>query len=252
MQSIGSSTRWSLFVPIVFSAILFVLSAIALVYEVAPFSLQNASALARFTTLERGGETRALSTYSQWFLLNDCLEAIAGPVGMAQPSGRRVSMLKNCQSLAEKAANSNPTFALAWYIAAYASAELKQYDLFNFQLAAAQKTAPNEQWLATLRVALAEDNLDRLDTEARAGNDADLKLLVQSRLGVASIASRYVAQTNFRERITLIVETLSNEEQRRFVNYVRAAARRSPVKGQAANEPQRHLDQSVRATQWSR
>jgi len=227
MQSTGSSTRWSLFVPIVFSAILFVLSTIALVYEIAPFSLQNASALARFSTLEKGGETRALSIYSNRFLLNDCLEAIAGPVGMAQPSGRRIAMLKNCQSLAENAASSNPTFALAWYIAAYSSAELKQYELFNYQLAAAQKTAPNEQWLATLRVNLAEDNLSRLSAEARAGNDADLKLLVRSRLGVASIASRYVAQTNFRERITSIVETMSNAEQTRFVNYVRAAARRS-------------------------
>ncbi|VAW20877.1 hypothetical protein MNBD_ALPHA12-1389, partial [hydrothermal vent metagenome] len=155
----------------------------------------------------------------------DCLEAIGGPTDMAQPSARRIKMLKNCQSLAENAANSNPTFALAWYIAADASAELKQYDLFNFQLAAAQKTAPNEQWLATLRVALAEDNLSRLSNEARAGNDNDLKLLVQSRLGVASIAARYVAQPKFRERITLIVETLNNEEQRRFVSFVRAAAR---------------------------
>jgi len=225
MQSTGLSARWSLLVPMIFAAVLFVLSAIALVYEAAPFSLQNASALTRFSTLEKGGETRAFSIYSQRFLLNDCLEAIAGPSGMAQPSERRGKMLKNCQSLAEEAASSNPTFALAWYIAAYASVELKQYKLFDFQLAAAQKTAPNEQWLATLRVSLAEDNLPRLSAEARAGNDADLKLLVQSWLGVASIAARYVAHKDFRERITLIVETMSNEEQRRFVNYVRAAAR---------------------------
>jgi len=220
-------TLTSLPFPLLFSIMLLAVSANALTLEMKPFATNLTSPLQRFSYLEQISGSPALSIYSQRFLLNDCLEAIAGPTGMAQPSERRVAMLKNCQSLAENTASSNPTFALAWYIAAYASVELKQYELFNFQLAAAQKTAPSEQWLATLRVALAEDNLDRLDTEARAGNDADLKLLVQSRLGVASIAARYVAHKDFRERITLIVETMSNAEQRRFVNYVRAAARRS-------------------------
>jgi len=212
--------------PLFFSIILLAASAYALTMEIKPFATNLTSPIQRFSTLEQGSGSPALSIYSQRFLLNDCLEAIAGPTGMAQPSGRRIKMLNNCQSLAEKAAGSNPTFALAWYIAAYSSAELKQYDLFNFQLAAAQKTAPNEQWLATLRVSLAEDNMQRLSAEARAGNDADLKLLVQSRLGVAAIAARYVAHKEFRERITSIVETLGNAEQRRFVNYVRAAARK--------------------------
>jgi len=222
-----AGTLTSLPFPLLFSIMLFAVSAFALTLEMKPFATNLTSPLQRFSYLEQGSGSPALSIYSQRFLLNDCLEAIAGPTGMAQPSGRRDKMLTNCQLMAENAAGSNPTFALAWYIAASASAELKQYELFDFQLAAARKTAPNEQWLATLRVSLAEDNLSRLSTQARAGNDADLKLLVQSRLGVAAIAARYVAQTQFRERITLIVETLSNEEQTRFVNYVRAAARKS-------------------------
>ena len=212
------------FLPILLSAGLIVASSFALVMESAPFKSNLASASERFFNLEQGLARSSLSVLGQRYLLNDCMEAISGPAGMAQPTARRMVMLNECQSLAMDIVADTPGFALAWYIGALASLELGQFDKFNFQLAAAQQTAPNEQWLARLRVELAEKNLEHLTLEVRAGNDADLRLLVQSRLGVASIASRYVAQSNFRERITAIVETLGEEEQRRFVSFVRAAA----------------------------
>jgi len=216
--------KFTAYGTLIFAVILFSMSAMALVYEVRPFSPQYASPTIRFSTLESDNIAPSLSIYSNRLLLNNCLEAIAGPTGMAQPSQRRMAMLKNCQYFAQKSYQSNLTFALAWYIAAYASVELKQYDTFNFQLAAAQKTAPNEQWLTEFRVSLAENNLSRLGPETIKGNERDLKLLVQSKIGVASIARRYVDQTDFRKRISDIVETLSEARQENFINYVRAAA----------------------------
>ena len=211
--------------PLFFSFCLFVASLYAFMLEVAPYSGNLATPKGRFEFLERGSVGQSLSIRGQRLLLSDCLEAMGGVTGMAQPSERRVAMLNECQSFAIKATASTPSFALAWYIGAFASAELKQFSSFNLQLAGAQKTARNEQWLAQLRVNLAENYRDFLNSETLEGNDADLKLLVQSRIGVASIATRYVDKKEFRERITEIVESLSEEEQIRFVAYVRNAAR---------------------------
>ena len=58
---------------------------------------------------------------------------------------------------------------------------------------------------------------------ARATHQRDLALLVQSQRGIATIARRYVAQPDFRERITAIVEALPQADQVRFLANVKEA-----------------------------
>lgn len=230
LQTVSDRFQISWVSPAIFALALLVASTVALTYEIVPFLSQHASPATRFTSLESTNVKSALSIYSHRLLLNDCLEALAGPTGLVQPFERRSQVTNNCHSIAMNTVKTMPTFALAWYVAAFASAELGNYPAFNTQLAVAQKTAPNEQWLAELRVRLAEANLDHLSPEALEGENRDLLLLARSRQGVASIASRYIAQPEFRERIIRLVETLSEDEQKRFISHVRGAAKQLSIR----------------------
>lgn len=225
MKQILHSVQW----PLLLAILLFAMSVFSLSKEITPFFSETSSPALRFANLEQGQADLGISIAAQKLLFNDCLESFAGPAGMAQPSIRRSAMLKHCQTLAKDSTNSKPSFAFAWYIGAFTAAELGEYQTFNHQLSASQKTAPNEQWLAEFRVNLAEDNFDQLDSSTLQGHNDDLKLLVQSRKGVSSIAKRYIQQNSFRERITNIVETLSQDDQRRFIVNVRSAAQQQRV-----------------------
>ena len=114
-----------------------------------------------------------------------------------------------------------PAYAYAHYVGALAAAGLGDKDGFNHRIRAAQITGANEQWVAELRVGLVEDHLADVTADVAAHHEADLRLLAGSSRGVASISSRYVRQPDFRDRITTIVETMSEAEQERFVALVR-------------------------------
>ena len=207
-----------------FAVSLMVISVYAFLIEIKPFITGSTTPTTRFNILEKTDIKAGLSPYSNKLLLNNCLEATAGPVGMAQPTSRRKTVLISCQSLAKDITSFMPTHAFAYYIGAFASAELKQYSEFNFQIAASQKTAPNGQWLAQFRVELVEENFEKITSATLSSHKQDLILLAKNASGVRSIATRYVSQPEFRERITELVETLSPKYQKSFVNNVRRAA----------------------------
>lgn len=213
--------------PFLFSITLAAISIYALILEALPFANNLSSPKDRFIYLEQKSHNISLSIYAQRLTLNDCLEAIAGPTGLAQPTNRRNNMLENCRYNALNSTKSMPTFALAWYIAAFTSAELKLYDDFNSEIIAAQITAPNERWLAHLRVKLALENYDFLSEKAQISNSKDIRLIANSNKGMNLLASEYVEQTELREIIMNIIETLSEEEQNRFVNNVRSISQQA-------------------------
>lgn len=129
----------------------------------------------------------------------------------------RSSLPARCSAMALDAVQRMPTYSYAWFVLAYTEAITQDWAAMNQHLQLSQGTGPASQWVAEQRVALAESHRDHLDEASLAGNDADLAMLVLSQRGIRSIASRYVDDPSFRERITLIVETMPDEIQRRFL-----------------------------------
>jgi hypothetical protein len=178
----------------------------------------------RFAALERGSYHDAPSILSKQLVLDACVEGIGGIYGLMQPGDARQAVLEHCRIEADAIAAEAPSYAYAHYVGALAAAGLGDADGFNARILRSQITGPNEQWVAELRAALVEDQLAAASPEVMARHSADLRLLVASARGIASISRRFVREPDFRERITTIVETMSEADQAKFVSRVRQAA----------------------------
>lgn len=184
--------------------------------------------LDRVLAMDAVADLPALSILSQNNALLDCATALGALQSLAMmysTAEARAQVAPKCLAMADDIAAHSPSSAYAWYVGALASAILRDWDGLNQRLAMSWRAGPTEQWIGELRVTLAEDNYARLNAQTIAANNADLNMLVLSHLGVRAIASRYVADPDFRERITAIVEGVPPEEQARFVANVRRFAR---------------------------
>ena len=204
-------------------------SAYALFAESSPYLFAGNGLAQRIEVLADGQFHPGLSRPAHDLVLDDCVAVASSLYGLAMPTERRNAALRTCSSAATGFAESSPTYAYAYYVEALLAAEHTDSDALNAALSTSRALAPAEQWLAELRVKLAEDHLAQLQPAAIAGHEADLALLVVSQRGIRVIARRYAALAGFRERITAIVETLPPEQQRRFVAALRneIAARRA-------------------------
>lgn len=178
----------------------------------------------RFVALQRGTYRAAPSILAKQLVLDACAEGIRGVYGLMQAGEDRRGVLEHCRTEADAIAAEAPSYAYAHYIGALATAGLDDKDGFNARILRSQITGPNEQWVAELRAALVEDQFATAAPEVIARHDADLRLLVGSARGIASISRRYVRQPDFRERIIAIVETMPEVDQAKFVSRVRQAA----------------------------
>lgn len=181
----------------------------------------------RFDALAAGREVIGLSTASQRLVLDNCLDGVVAAYARTRPAEARDSVATECRNVGDRITKLSPAFSYAWYIGAVAAERLGDTAGVIERLRQSQITGPTEQWIAQLRVDIAEDNLAALPPDVRARHDRDLGLLVASRQGVASIAARYVKDTAFRDRITAIVEKMSQPDQQRFLANVEAVAARA-------------------------
>jgi hypothetical protein len=169
-----------------------------------------------------------LSNTSKFLTLADC-DAVLGAMRTLemryQPEERQKAMPALCLSVARDVAASAPTLAYAWFVAAKAALAEGDVDAFNRYFVISSALSPTELNLALARVQIAESNLAVLDDAARAAEDNDLRLLVRSGLGVRTVAARYVADVNFRERIAVIVEEMPVQIQQRFLDRLNSAVR---------------------------
>lgn len=193
--------------------------------ELAPFDyayrvVQDPTTLARDRTLPR-----PVSTEGNRVLLDTCAQGLQGLGFALGPTAAKAAIAENCLEMAAAATRLMPTYSYAHYVSALALLRLDRAEEAQDALALSQKTARNEQWIAELRVALAEDNSELFADYLGATHPGDLALLAQSARGIRSIARRYVSGPTFRERITGVVETLPDAVQARFVQLVRAEAR---------------------------
>jgi hypothetical protein len=137
----------------------------------------------------------------------------------------RAGLPARCAAMAAEAVELMPTYSYGWFALAYTDALAGNWDAMNEHLHMSQVTGRASQWVAEQRVAVAESYRGHLDARSFAGNDADLRMLVLSRRGIGSIAARYINDPTFRERITMIVETMPEDVQRRFIGALRFQTR---------------------------
>ena len=176
-----------------------------------------------FAALAADEQVPGLSVTSTRLVLDNCYDAITAIYGRVQPSTKRDAVASNCLRQADAVIQAMPSHSFAWFVGALAALQLDSRGGFTDRLRQSQLTGPNEQWIAELRVGLAEDNFGMLPSDVRELNDRDLGLLVVSDRGIASIAQRYISNPAFRERITVIVEQLPERDQQRFVSTIETA-----------------------------
>lgn len=193
--------------------------------ELRPFVAGGGERTARYSALANGETTSGISLFSQKLVIDGCLEALTSIYGRLQPTARRAAVQSHCAAEAQAITARAPSYSYAWYFRALAASLDEDFEAMNAHLLQSRAMGLNEQWVAELRVALAEDHYDRLDDANLRGNEADLFMLVNSRRGVRSIARRYLQRPDFRERITALVETLPQDRQAEFVANVRRSAR---------------------------
>lgn len=177
-----------------------------------------------YELLAAGDLPKGLSLASRRLALFRCTDAMTSLRHLAQPRAVATEVSGVCANLAQVTLRDDPSNSLAWLLMSIVRADEGDLQGFAADLQRSQQTGPAEQWLAGMRVELAETHRDDIGDEALAFMDGDLALMAESSAGVAAIAQRYVNQPDFRERITRVVETLSPEVQVRFLNWVTAAA----------------------------
>ena len=195
--------------------------------EALPYFTGGIEDAERFAALAEKVPLPGPSIASERLVLDNCVRTISSLYGRLQPSVRKAAVNSNCLKAADAIVKQSPSSSYAWYVGALTSQLTHDTAGMNARLLQSQQTGPTEQWIAELRVSLAEDHLADLTPEVRANHDRDLSMLVATVRGIASIAERYIGQADFRDRITAIVETMPEDDQRRFVSQVGAEAQRA-------------------------
>lgn len=199
------------------------LSMYAIAKEAPVLTYGDQQSLATTMAIVAGELGGGFSFYGQKRLMAACMQGMTGLWRTLASPEQRQAHARNCLGYALAYAEGTPVESFTWTVAAQASFILGDNEEMNRYLAFARRSAPNEQWLAGLRVNLAENARDILSESNRREHDQDLALMVMSRQGISSIAHRYWTDEPFRERITTIVERMPQEDQRRFVTSVRRA-----------------------------
>ena len=169
-----------------------------------------------------------LSLHTRQQALMDCAYTVQrlGSLEMRyQTDAFRSDLPDRCHKLALAAVSTMPTYSYGWLVAAMSAAASADWADVNDHLYRSQLTGRESQWIAEMRVTLAESHRAQLDERTRIGNDRDLQLLVRSQRGVGTIARRYISDPAFRDRITAIVETMPDDVQLRFVGSLRYLTR---------------------------
>jgi hypothetical protein len=220
----NSIDRFGLFSVLAAAAMLACAGAVTAFDELGVFRVGGITPASRFAALAADHYRPAASTLSKTLLLETCAEAISSTYGRLQRAEARHAVAENCLKQADAITAAAPSLSYGWYVGAMAAARLGDQAGFNARLLRSQITGPAEQWIVEQRAGLVEDNFAVADAEVRTRHDGDLRLLVTSVRGIASISGRYVREPEFRERITAIVETMPEADQARFVTQVRSSA----------------------------
>ncbi|OBZ97015.1 hypothetical protein ADU59_04800 [Pararhizobium polonicum] len=162
-----------------------------------------------------------LSSYSKTLAMKDCFRITMAYSNLDMIEEPTRNVVSTCASRAADIVATTPTDSFAWLTRAAASARLLADKDFNDALQQSQLTGPNEQWIARLRVNLAETYFPQLNAQSVKSEEADLRLLASSERGVQLIAQRYISNPDFRARITAVVEQMPQDRQIVFLKTVK-------------------------------
>jgi len=219
------ATRVDAWLLLAAALLLMAVGAVLLSRELAPYAYGYGTRQQVLTRLAQASPPIPPSISGTTFALETCANALDDLQLRLGPTARRLGVADTCARAAEDAIRALPGSSYAHYVSALANIRRNDPEAGLLALQRSEAYGPTEQWIAELRVRLAEDNFARLGPYAEEGHRADLALLAQSRRGIRAVAARYVADAGFRERITRVVEALPMDVQQRFVSLVRAEAR---------------------------
>jgi hypothetical protein len=166
------------------------------------------------------------SSKSKFLVLTDCLNGMRVMQIENAMQSAAFSFSQKCVSLSDEIISHMPTNAYAWLVKAWASGELYEYDALNTSLQQSHVTAPNELWLAKFRLDLAERKRPLIDDDTKKAIDRDIAMMASSYQGSQELALRYMKDKAFRERVISVIETLPQEDQKRFISGVKNAKER--------------------------
>ncbi|WP_193335477.1 hypothetical protein [Devosia beringensis] len=207
--------------PLGFAALMVIGGATAMFVELAPYTSADTPLSARVIELADGNLDYGLSTSSRHVLLADCRAAMVSLIASLQTTPVRRSLNSNCLSFSDRIVAEQPTFSIAWLTGALAAAQLADWDGFNERLSKSTRTGAVEQWIAQIRVAIAEDYHDRLDAENAAGNQTDMRLMTDTDAGLLALARVYLMSPASRGRITAVVDRTDQITHEKFLRRVR-------------------------------
>lgn len=204
-----------------FGILLTVGGAWAMRLELTPFTTANASPSARMLELVNGGTNYGLSISSKQVMLFDCRQAMLSLTARLQPSTMRNNLNRNCLAASDELGAEQPTFAIAWVTGAVAASQLGDWDGFNQRLARSLRVGSVEQWIAEMRVSMAEEYFDHLTDDNKAGNAADMMLMTNNDPGLLALARIYVQSPSSRGRITATIDATPDVTREKFARRVR-------------------------------
>lgn len=210
--------------PLLVGVVALLLSFYALARELPVLAYGDQRSIDTTVALVQGDLGGAFSFYGQKRLMASCVQGMTGRWSVLAPLEQRRTLARNCLGHALSFAEATPVEALTWVVASRASFLLGNSEEMNRYLQYAWHAGPNEQWVAGLRVNLAQEAIGILSESNQRRHDSDLSVMVMSRNGISAIAARYWSDQVFRDRITRIVEAMPPEDQRRFIASVRRAA----------------------------
>lgn len=178
----------------------------------------------RVQAMERGQPRAALSLDSQRRVLLLCRNVISHPDFATATQAQQTAVTAHCTQQVDRAHAGMPSDGYPLTEQANLLRLGGQVEQMLTAVARARALAPNEMWQAELRYRLVQPFEWIMTPAEYEGQNADLRVMVQSRNGMRLLARRYLQDRNFRARITGIVETLSDEDQRRFLYNIRVAA----------------------------
>jgi hypothetical protein len=200
------------------------LGAYGVAQELPILSYGDGASVDTIEALRDGSLKPTLSYYGHKRLMLGCMQSMTGLWYSVADESRRQTLAKNCLDYALQYTAKTPIDSFGWVVAARASFIVDDTDGMNRYLAYSKATGPNELWIAAHRVELAEGARAYLSLASRTNADSDLAVMVASFTGIRGVAQRYLSDSEFRERITRIVERLPERDQRRFIGNVRSAA----------------------------
>lgn len=209
-----------------FAVALFAIAGWAARLEISPY-LIGTSRDALVSQLVSGTAPMGISSEAQSEFLFDCRDALTSVKLRAGPSADLRAAVATCRDAADDIVSDTPSSSIAWFTGAFASIIVGDVDGFNTRLLRAYLTGPNEQWLAELRFALAEDNYSRLEASIIPHYEHDLGLLLSSSQAVDLVTYRYMSATaDARARIGSVLAKLPPEIQDRFKSRLERNQRR--------------------------